>query len=119
MVKVLSSRIYLPGDYIIVKGQYGKEMFFIRSGDCKVDGCTTSFALAPQLSVVTSSSYFRNFLLLSKQVLNDAGGEICTMKRGQSFGEVGHNAIGSQQTLYTQINAVVFSFSPVCARIIP
>jgi signal-transduction protein with cAMP-binding, CBS, and nucleotidyltransferase domain len=48
VVKVLMPRIYLPGDYIIVKGQYGKEMYFIRTGDCKVlnnDGgviCTLS-----------------------------------------------------------------------------
>ncbi len=86
-------------------------MFFIRSGDCKVDGCTTSFALAPQLSIVTSSPCFQNFLLLSKQVLNDAGGEICTMKKGQSFGEVGLVHLKPAGTLHANKWRFLF-FSP-------
>jgi CRP-like cAMP-binding protein len=36
VVQKLVPRIYLPGDYIIVKGQYGKEMYFIRCGECQV-----------------------------------------------------------------------------------
>jgi hypothetical protein len=36
VVQKLHPQIFMPGDYIIVKGQYGREMYFIRRGECKV-----------------------------------------------------------------------------------
>jgi hypothetical protein len=36
IVKLLHPKIFLPGDYIVVKGQHGKEMYFIKNGKCKV-----------------------------------------------------------------------------------
>jgi hypothetical protein len=36
VVRLFEPRIFLPGDYIIVKGAIGKEMFFLRKGRCSV-----------------------------------------------------------------------------------
>jgi hypothetical protein len=36
VVGLFEAKIFLPGDYIIVKGTIGKELFFLRKGRCSV-----------------------------------------------------------------------------------
>ncbi|EQC34645.1 hypothetical protein SDRG_07966 [Saprolegnia diclina VS20] len=68
IVMRLQLQVYLPGDYIVVKGEIGLDMFFVQSGTCEV---TKPLSADPRpydneeiLKVLTQGDYFGEISLL-------------------------------------------------------
>ncbi|GMH73294.1 hypothetical protein TL16_g06147 [Triparma laevis f. inornata] len=52
LVLAVQTLIYMPKDYVIVKGEFGQEMFFIQSGKCDVIVEVTTALTQPELQAI-------------------------------------------------------------------
>ncbi len=62
LVNILITRFYLPGDYIIRKGEIGKEMFFVSRGSCE----TVETVQGRQSIVFEEGNFFGEICLLQE-----------------------------------------------------
>ncbi|OQR81338.1 Voltage-gated Ion Channel (VIC) Superfamily [Thraustotheca clavata] len=90
IVMQLQLQVYLPGDYIVVKGEIGFDMYFVQSGTCEV---TKSLSAEPQpyqpdvvLKVLEQGDYFGEIALLmnckrTANVRASTFAEVCVLTR--------------------------------------
>ena len=68
IVAALAPRHYLPSDYIVYEGEFGRSMFFLCSGKAQVTVATISFPVAN----LVAGQYFGETALLSSRAIRTA-----------------------------------------------
>ncbi|ETW05615.1 hypothetical protein H310_03351 [Aphanomyces invadans] len=87
LVMNLELQVYLPGDYIVVKGEVGMDMYFVQNGECEVTKpSTTGFGNDEILKKLTQGDYFGEIALLMncKRTANVRAvtfAELCVLSR--------------------------------------
>ncbi|KDO34165.1 hypothetical protein SPRG_19017 [Saprolegnia parasitica CBS 223.65] len=107
IVMRLQLQVYLPGDYIVVKGEIGFDMFFVQSGSCEVTKPLSSdprpYDNEEVLKVLVQGDYFGEISLLMncKRTANVRActfAELCVLTRSV-FEDITAQYIEDRQTI--------------------
>ncbi|OQS01458.1 Voltage-gated Ion Channel (VIC) Superfamily [Achlya hypogyna] len=111
IVMQLQLQVYLPGDYIVVKGEIGFDMYFVQNGTCEVTKPASPdprpFEVEIVLKVLTPGDYFGEIALLMncKRTANVRAvtfSELCVLTRS-AFERITAQYVEDRATIETFI----------------
>jgi CRP-like cAMP-binding protein len=94
LVMELELQVFMPGDYIVVRGEVGNDMYFVQNGICEVtkdvglNGLQTTFNLNPDSSATAGLQSTRSDRAMADTETPSYEIVLKTLGQGDYFGEI-------------------------------